>query len=332
MILSLTFFYIEINAFVPSTLSSSASLSLSTRRKPKPKILTRSCCFIIPVHNRITATTSTIRTTTILYGVTGSEDATNKSSNNSDDDDDSTSTSIVSEVGSAFVGGDDDDPPPGGGGGGATPIVDSGGSSTPIAVPPLPPPPVPPEPPEPEPSLVAGSEGGRAPPRAGEWFDWLGHRFTKVKAQKRWIGWQLVCRRHTPRGCSSALKCNRARRFRGVANFALDSPEFQAESDLTIHILMHWAMAELAEETKVCLMAEPYMQSTDDCLSLCELDEMAIAQQLEAEAAPVVVPLAVAAVAASDSEGSEAAVASPVASVGSTGSSSSSSSSSSGSD
>jgi hypothetical protein len=86
LILLLTFFNIEIYAFVPSTLSSSASLSLSTRRKPKPKILTSSCCFIIPVHNRITATTSTIRTTTILYGVTGSEDATNKSSNNDDDD------------------------------------------------------------------------------------------------------------------------------------------------------------------------------------------------------------------------------------------------------
>jgi hypothetical protein len=102
ILLLLTFFDIiitEIIAFVPSTLSSSSaslslslSLSLSARRRPKTKISTRSCCFIIPVHNRITATTSatTTTTTTILYGVTGSEDATNKSSNNNDDDDDST--------------------------------------------------------------------------------------------------------------------------------------------------------------------------------------------------------------------------------------------------
>merc|ERR1740130_2571905 len=98
MLLSLTFFDIiitEIVAFVPSTsLSSSSaslSLSLSARRRPKSKITTRSCCFIIPVHNRITATASTT-TTTILYGVTGGEDATNKNSNNNDDDDDDDST------------------------------------------------------------------------------------------------------------------------------------------------------------------------------------------------------------------------------------------------
>jgi hypothetical protein len=102
ILLLLTFFDIiitEIIAFVPSTpsLSSSASLSLSlsARRRPKTTtISTRSCCFIIPVHNRITATTSTTTTTTttttILYGVTGSEDATNESSNNNDDDGDST--------------------------------------------------------------------------------------------------------------------------------------------------------------------------------------------------------------------------------------------------
>ena len=94
ILLSLTFFDViitEIVAFVPSTSLSSSpaslSLSLSARRRPKSKITTRSCCFIIPVHNRITATAST-KTTTILYGVTGGEDATNKNSNNNDDDDD----------------------------------------------------------------------------------------------------------------------------------------------------------------------------------------------------------------------------------------------------
>ena len=100
-----------------------------------------------------------------------------------------------------------------------------------------------PEPPSPlpppfEPSPCDG-EHQKPGNRVLKWMLWHDNRFTKIKQQRVWLGWQAVCAAHTLPGRASD-KCNRSRNLRSMAGIDEKSIAFQAESERTITILKHW--------------------------------------------------------------------------------------------
>lgn len=86
--------------------------------------------------------------------------------------------------------------------------------------------------------------------RVGEFEMWFGHRFTKVKRNKVWTGWQCVCGRHTDPSKGQSAKCSRARTFRGVAGLDYEDPLFLVENELLLNVLRHWAVAECDPNSK----------------------------------------------------------------------------------
>lgn len=130
---------------------------------------------------------------------------------------------------------------------------DVGVSTPPASPPPLPPPIWPPPPDVPIEAAPSGfghrseSEGGadgrqaKSKRKAGEWEDFFGNRLTKVKKAGSWIGWQIICMRHSnPDQLTDRTKCNRAVTFR-VKGLAVDSPEFNAQNILALNELKFWA-------------------------------------------------------------------------------------------
>lgn len=90
--------------------------------------------------------------------------------------------------------------------------------------------------------------------REGEWEMWFSHRFTKVKRNKLWTGWQCVCvcvcGRHTDPAAGQSAKCNRSRTFRGVTGLDHDDPAFLVENDRVLTVLRHWVVSECGPNTK----------------------------------------------------------------------------------
>ncbi len=81
-------------------------------------------------------------------------------------------------------------------------------------------------------------------PREGEGFEWWGAHFTKKKSEGLWVGWFVVCKRHS----TPTIKCSRTRTL-GIGR-AVDrnSDEALAANELAIAQLKYWvAMAHTCD-------------------------------------------------------------------------------------
>ena len=105
---------------------------------------------------------------------------------------------------------------------------------------------------------MSGRRAKAAGSKDGEWEDWWGHRFTKIKKSKKWVGWQVTCYRHTNPTLGQSQKCNRSRTFRGVSHVPMGSPEFEEENRKTQLILRNWCVVFLEEDTRGKHMKQPH--------------------------------------------------------------------------
>jgi hypothetical protein len=78
--------------------------------------------------------------------------------------------------------------------------------------------------------------------RYGEWENYFGNRLTKKKKNCIWVGWQIICSRHSdPERFTSKFKCSREATF-ALKDLDVASTEFADQNHLLRNQLMHWAV------------------------------------------------------------------------------------------
>lgn len=125
---------------------------------------------------------------------------------------------------------------------------------------------------------AASQAGATNHDRRGEWFLWHSNRFTKIKKARKWIGWQVVCARHTDPAEGQGAKCSRSRKFR-VDCECPDEPAFLAENELTLSMLKNWIVRRVNPDSKRYHMALA-QSGPSDFLPVLDLEQRARLLQL----------------------------------------------------